>query len=118
MGKDKNKMINFLKEYFELCKKYDLYIGACGCCNSPWVTSSLSQMDLVDHIVHLCEEAKIDPKEILSEDLLKQYEEYSKISIRDVIKKGVQAVQQSFPELDKNVTDSIVKVLFGDLADK
>lgn len=31
------KIISFLKEYEEICKKYDLSIGACGCCDSPYL---------------------------------------------------------------------------------
>lgn len=27
----------FLKEYEKLCKKYNMYIGGCGCCGSPWL---------------------------------------------------------------------------------
>ncbi len=27
----------FLKEYDKLCEKYGVSIGACGCCDSPWV---------------------------------------------------------------------------------
>lgn len=29
---------NFLKEYKQLCLKYNLVIDACGCCDSPWVS--------------------------------------------------------------------------------
>lgn len=27
----------FLKELTELSKKYDIYIGGCGCCGSPYL---------------------------------------------------------------------------------
>ena len=32
-----NNIINFLKEYEELCIKYGLSISACGCCDSPYI---------------------------------------------------------------------------------
>lgn len=30
----------FLKELHALCKKWNVKIGGCGCCGSPWVTFS------------------------------------------------------------------------------
>jgi hypothetical protein len=27
----------FLKDYLEICNKHHGYIGACGCCDSPWM---------------------------------------------------------------------------------
>lgn len=33
------RIIEFLKEYEELCKKYDMWISACGCCNSPYLVT-------------------------------------------------------------------------------
>jgi hypothetical protein len=27
----------FLKEFEELIRKYEITIGACGCCSSPWL---------------------------------------------------------------------------------
>ncbi len=33
------RIFDFLGEYEELVKKYGLYIGACGCCGSPWLVS-------------------------------------------------------------------------------
>lgn len=35
--KDRNRLKLFLDEYVRLCKKYNLVISACGCCDSPWV---------------------------------------------------------------------------------
>ena len=32
-------IFDFLGEYKELVKKYGFYIGACGCCGSPWLVS-------------------------------------------------------------------------------
>ena len=32
-----NRLEEFLKELSELTKKYELKIGGCGCCGSPWI---------------------------------------------------------------------------------
>jgi hypothetical protein len=32
-----NKKEMFLKELGELSKKYNMYIGGCGCCSSPYI---------------------------------------------------------------------------------
>lgn len=32
-----NRLDEFLKELSELTKKYELEIGGCGCCGSPWI---------------------------------------------------------------------------------
>ncbi len=32
-----NRLEEFLKELAELTQKYELEIGGCGCCHSPWV---------------------------------------------------------------------------------
>jgi hypothetical protein len=34
-----NKEIEaFLKDLSDISRKYDVYIGGCGCCGSPWVS--------------------------------------------------------------------------------
>lgn len=43
----------FLKEYEELCKKHNLCIGACGCCNSPFVQDAKEEKELTDNVEHL-----------------------------------------------------------------
>ena len=30
---------NFLEEYEALCRKHNMFIDACGCCNSPDITT-------------------------------------------------------------------------------
>ncbi len=30
--------IAYIEELESVCLKHDLWIGGCGCCNSPWVT--------------------------------------------------------------------------------
>lgn len=40
------KIISFLKEYEEICKKYGLYIDACGCCDSPYLCSGPDVHDI------------------------------------------------------------------------
>lgn len=37
MSLNKEKIIDFLREYRELCKKHNIFIGGCGCCNSPFL---------------------------------------------------------------------------------
>ena len=46
------KVLSFLKEYKEFCQKYGLYVGACGCCNSPWIVEG-NREEIVDHLEHL-----------------------------------------------------------------
>ena len=33
----KKELESFLAELTALSEKYDLYIGGCGCCGSPWI---------------------------------------------------------------------------------
>lgn len=33
-----NKEKEFLEEYEKLCQKYDMCLGGCGCCGSPFLT--------------------------------------------------------------------------------
>ncbi len=40
----------FIEEYDSLCRKHGFYIGACGCCDSPWVIDlpgELNEIELV-----------------------------------------------------------------------
>ena len=47
----------FLEEYMELCHKHSCYVGACGCCESPWIVERLDFDDLMgrleEHEKHL-----------------------------------------------------------------
>jgi len=46
----------FLKEYVTLCKKYNLCINACDCCDSPWIQGMNFYFDkdnFKEHIKHL-----------------------------------------------------------------
>ena len=49
-------MEEFLKELSELSTKYDLYIGGCGCCGSPWIASKDSKR--YEFYLHFNEETK------------------------------------------------------------
>jgi len=51
------KKNEFIEKYRELATRYGLYVGACGCCDSPWVTDigPSSKLELDDHIKHLQE---------------------------------------------------------------
>jgi hypothetical protein len=40
----------FLAEYGALCRKWGLYISACGCCDGPWV-NQVEDLDM--HLRHL-----------------------------------------------------------------
>jgi len=48
---------NFLKDYKRLCEKYKMFVDACGCCSSPWITEErypgLFKKTLDGHIKHL-----------------------------------------------------------------
>ena len=35
----------FLVRYEALCREFGVFIGACGCCGSPWVTTATPQDD-------------------------------------------------------------------------
>lgn len=52
----------FLDEYMALCEKYGMFIHACGCCTSPWITEvdedSRYGLNLPEHRKHLVEEAE------------------------------------------------------------
>lgn len=65
METDKREL--FLMEYEDLCKKHGMIIDACGCCNSPSITTkeqivswdsdndSPFETTLAEHIKHLLE---------------------------------------------------------------
>ena len=36
---DKDDLKNFTTELQVLCEKYNIRIGGCGCCDSPWLVS-------------------------------------------------------------------------------
>jgi len=55
MSKDE-RYRNFLREYEKLCKKYGVFIDACGCCNSPWMVLAKDELDIDLHIEHLIRE--------------------------------------------------------------
>ena len=40
------KVIEFLREYEKLCRKYGLELAGCGCCGSPWV-AKIEETDLL-----------------------------------------------------------------------
>jgi hypothetical protein len=44
---EKNKIGMFLDELTELSKKYQLFIGACGCCDSPFLLNTPEQTKIV-----------------------------------------------------------------------
>lgn len=48
---------DFINDYMKLVKKHGVYIKACGCCNSPWVTHIINK----DHINSIREHL-INPK--------------------------------------------------------
>ena len=50
-----NKYEEFCKEYKEIVEKYGLYVGACGCCNSPYIKQIqhwLTVEDIIKHLLH------------------------------------------------------------------
>jgi hypothetical protein len=45
---------SFIREYKKIARYYGLCVGACGCCNSPFVTNFDPKYNrLEDHIAHL-----------------------------------------------------------------
>lgn len=51
--KDELNKKEFLNGYKKLCLKYKLYIYACGCCNSPMITTLNKDYDIEHEIRHL-----------------------------------------------------------------
>lgn len=55
------RIFDFLGEYKELVKKYGLYIGACGCCGSPWLVSMKVNVKAPEEIIrHLLFELHLE----------------------------------------------------------
>ncbi len=60
---DKERAINFLKEYEKLVRKHNLIIDGCGCCDNPWVSNTERHRlksdkfkDVIEqHVSHLIE---------------------------------------------------------------
>ena len=47
----------FLKDYKKLCLKHDTFVTACGCCDSPFITTIDKDIDdFYEHIEHLREQ--------------------------------------------------------------
>lgn len=47
------KQLQFLKEYEILVRKYQTFIGSCGCCSSPFLVEGENELDYTDHMNHL-----------------------------------------------------------------
>jgi hypothetical protein len=62
---NEERLTAFLADYEALCRKHGLCVGACGCCNGPWVQTVVN---LSNHVRHL---AKSD----LSGDLIAPLQE-------------------------------------------
>ena len=43
---------NFLKELEQLTNKYGLYIGGCGCCNSPYICKIGENVHIADNLYY------------------------------------------------------------------
>lgn len=50
---EQNAFDEFLVEYVALCKKYNLIVDACSCCQSPWVIVPPNEDEIDGHIEHL-----------------------------------------------------------------
>ena len=46
----------FISEYIKLCKKYNLIVDSCGCCDSPWLSVCHTNEDIKNHGEHLLKE--------------------------------------------------------------
>lgn len=57
----------FLEEYEAVCRKYGVYVGACGCCDSPWLVDVEDEEwkddPTKEHLEHLREFAHLDELE-------------------------------------------------------
>jgi hypothetical protein len=56
----REQLDTFLADYKAICVKHKLYISSCGCCDSPWVSSTYQDIDtpieqkiqhLIDHLI-------------------------------------------------------------------
>jgi len=97
----KERVKAFLKEYYALCKKYNLCVDACGCCNSPWIYEPLNEERLVEHIEHLVEEEKDLTKEDLKEVLGEDYKAHAEMLELDKSVRPLWYVDKAVKEVKK-----------------
>ena len=69
-----NNVINFLKEYQDLCQKYKMGLKGCGCCGSPYLDFDDNYND-VNCINYNNEENCIEIDDITLNKYLKEMEE-------------------------------------------
>lgn len=46
----KERIENFMAALTELAYTHGIYVDACGCCNSPWLTDIETGEDLAEHL--------------------------------------------------------------------
>lgn len=50
--KEIDRLNNFINELNELTKKYNLIIGGCGCCGSPWIEDLQEEYEYVENVTY------------------------------------------------------------------
>lgn len=68
-----NNVTHYLNELEELCKKYNISIGGCGCCGSPqlikFYTLSVDEVNYYDNKLHYCLDIKPYVEDIFRNEL-------------------------------------------------
>ena len=71
----KVRLLKFLKEYYRICKKYNIIVNGCGCCSSPFITDVKYKFDVedeirwqIEHLVSTLREIILGKEYGLSED--------------------------------------------------
>ncbi|RLG42596.1 MAG: hypothetical protein DRO05_00535 [Thermoproteota archaeon] len=59
------RMKKFFNEYKKICQKYGVYVGACGCCDSPWLVESDNEEEIKYHLIHLKEQFNLEGEDLI-----------------------------------------------------
>lgn len=75
---EKDKIVQFLKEYEKLCQKYDMGLCGCGCCDSPFLTIKDESCELgyrleLGNVNYSEKEGLLYAEDLKLEDAIKKY---------------------------------------------